>query len=83
MRAVAARLGNTPAICRKCYVHPGVIDAYRQGQLMALGAATVADVAPPDLTRRQELALARLLARVARAGARRKAHAPARRVRDA
>jgi DNA topoisomerase I len=25
---VAARLGNTPAICRKCYVHPVVIDSY-------------------------------------------------------
>jgi DNA topoisomerase-1 len=66
VRAVALRLGNTPAICRKCYVHPGVIEAYRQGQLTALGAATMADPAPPDLSRRQELALARLLARVAR-----------------
>ncbi len=26
--AVAERLGNTVAICRKCYVHPAVIDAY-------------------------------------------------------
>lgn len=25
---VATTLGNTPAICRKCYVHPQVIDAY-------------------------------------------------------
>ena len=25
---VAARLGNTKAICRKCYIHPAVIDAY-------------------------------------------------------
>ena len=83
VRAVAARLGNTPAICRKCYVHPGVIDAYRQGRLMALGAAIATDVAPPDLSRRQELALARLLARVARAGARKNAHPPSRRVRVA
>jgi len=66
VRVVAARLGNTPAICRKCYVHPGIIDAYREGRLMALGAATVSDIAPPGLSRRQELALARLLARVAR-----------------
>lgn len=28
IETVAARLGNTPAICRKCYVHPGVIEAY-------------------------------------------------------
>ncbi|HET6879589.1 MAG TPA: hypothetical protein VFI31_05530 [Pirellulales bacterium] len=25
---VAERLGNTKAVCRKCYVHPAVIDAY-------------------------------------------------------
>lgn len=28
---VAARLGNTRAICRQCYVHPAVIDAYLDG----------------------------------------------------
>jgi DNA topoisomerase-1 len=33
IRAVAARLGNTAAICRKCYVHPGVVDAYLGGTL--------------------------------------------------
>jgi DNA topoisomerase-1 len=26
--AVARLLGNTPAICRKCYVHPGIVEAY-------------------------------------------------------
>ena len=34
MRAVeqvAERLGNTPTICRKCYVHPAVIDAFMDG----------------------------------------------------
>lgn len=30
---VAARLGNTPTICRKCYVHPHVFDAYLDGSL--------------------------------------------------
>jgi DNA topoisomerase-1 len=28
---VAERLGNTPAVCRECYVHPQVIDAYLDG----------------------------------------------------
>ncbi len=32
---VAARLGNTPAVCRKCYVHPGVIESYLDGTLLA------------------------------------------------
>jgi DNA topoisomerase-1 len=30
--AVAQLLGNTPAICRKCYVHPAVLDAYLAGR---------------------------------------------------
>jgi DNA topoisomerase-1 len=30
---VADALGNTPAICRKCYVHPHVIEAFESGEL--------------------------------------------------
>ncbi|PYQ53286.1 MAG: DNA topoisomerase I [Acidobacteria bacterium] len=33
VESVAQRLGNTVAICRKCYVHPVVIDAYLDGSL--------------------------------------------------
>lgn len=33
---VAERLGNTPAICRKSYVHPGIIQAYTDGALAPL-----------------------------------------------
>ncbi|KAA2215251.1 DNA topoisomerase IB [Pseudoroseomonas oryzae] len=29
----AARLGNTPTICRQCYVHPEVLDSYLSGEL--------------------------------------------------
>jgi DNA topoisomerase I len=28
---VASDLGNTRAVCRKCYIHPGVLEAYRSG----------------------------------------------------
>jgi DNA topoisomerase-1 len=31
---VAARLGNTPTICRKCYIHPEVINSYLDGGLL-------------------------------------------------
>jgi DNA topoisomerase-1 len=31
---VAARLGNTPTICRKCYVHPEVLNCYMDGNLV-------------------------------------------------
>jgi len=33
IEGVARQLGNTQAVCRKCYVHPGVIDAYLDGSL--------------------------------------------------
>jgi DNA topoisomerase-1 len=31
---VSSRLGNTPTICRKCYVHPEVFTCYLEGSLM-------------------------------------------------
>lgn len=31
---VSERLGNTPAICRKCYVHPAIIDSYLDTTLL-------------------------------------------------
>ena len=31
---VAKRLGNTPSVCRKCYVHPAIIDAYLEGSTL-------------------------------------------------
>jgi DNA topoisomerase I len=31
---VAKRLGNTRSVCRKCYIHPAVIDAYMDGSLL-------------------------------------------------
>jgi len=31
--SVAKRLGNTPTVCRKCYVHPAVISSYLAGEM--------------------------------------------------
>lgn len=31
---VAKQLGNTPSICRKCYIHPEIINAYLDGELI-------------------------------------------------
>lgn len=39
---VSALLGNTPAICRKCYVHPEVLAAYGDGRLAPLNGAAPA-----------------------------------------
>ena len=33
IESVAAKLGNTKAVCRKCYIHPVVLDTYLTGQL--------------------------------------------------
>lgn len=30
---VAAKLGNTPSVCRKCYIHPGILTGYLDGTL--------------------------------------------------
>jgi DNA topoisomerase I len=34
IEAVAKRLGNTKAVCRKCYIHPAVIRYYMDGSLL-------------------------------------------------
>jgi len=33
VKAVAGVLGNTPAVCRKAYIHPAVLEAYEAGAL--------------------------------------------------
>lgn len=30
---VATRLGNTPTVCRKCYVHPEIFQCYLEGRI--------------------------------------------------
>jgi DNA topoisomerase-1 len=32
VRRVAEHLGNTPAVCRSCYIHPKVLEAYARGK---------------------------------------------------
>lgn len=46
---VARRLGNTPAICRKCYIHPAVMDSYLDGKTIeVLNAQAAADLLAPQ-----------------------------------
>ena len=60
---VAKQLGNTRAVCRKCYVHPAVIDAYLDGSMLksmaqraratkAVGKMTAAEAAVLGLLQR-------------------------------
>jgi DNA topoisomerase-1 len=34
VESVARRLGNTKAVCRKCYIHPAVLDSYMDGSML-------------------------------------------------
>ena len=43
---VSRQLRNTRAVCRKCYVHPGVIDAYLDGSLASV-LSQLSGKAPP------------------------------------
>jgi len=43
---VAERLGNTPTVCRKCYVHPEVINSYLDGSMLD----TLRQVAEQEMT---------------------------------
>ncbi|MHC8361763.1 DNA topoisomerase IB [Pseudomonas sp. LS2P72] len=36
VKNVAKQLGNTPAVCRKCYIHPAVLDGFLMGALAEL-----------------------------------------------
>ena len=56
IKSVAAELGNTPAVCRKAYVHPVVVNAYLEGSLEP--EAGVADPKPDDgLTHEEQCVL--------------------------
>ena len=45
IEGVAKELGNTPAVCRKCYVHPDVLDAYLSGAFVEIARRKAAKVA--------------------------------------
>jgi DNA topoisomerase-1 len=38
VESVARRLGNTKAVCRKCYIHPAVLDSYMDGSMLKVVA---------------------------------------------
>jgi len=42
IESVAKRLGNTKAICRKCYIHPAILGAYMEGATIATVKARAA-----------------------------------------
>lgn len=69
IEAVSNRLGNTKAVCRKCYVHPAVIDAYLDGSLLETlrqHADRKVDDSPMELSAEEAAVLAFLQAQLQR-----------------
>ena len=67
VQAVARQLGNTKAVCRKCYIHPAVLDAYVDGSMLQTVAqrARRAARAMEDLTEAEAAVLGLLERRLA------------------
>ena len=66
VRRTAQELGNTPAICRKSYIHPHILDAYLKGQLTEDQRDTAGDETEPGAPARlrpEERALLDVLSR--------------------
>ncbi len=63
IKTVAKRLGNTPSVCRKCYVHPAVLDQYLSGTMLQALESEVAEEVDKQIRalRDEELALLKLL----------------------
>ncbi len=65
VESVAKLLGNTPAICRKCYIHPAIFEGYLDGSLIE-GLKTRADQAleqPEGGLTAEEIAVTAFLSR--------------------
>ncbi|WP_426620105.1 DNA topoisomerase IB [Pseudomonas rustica] len=59
VKGVAKQLGNTPAVCRKCYIHPAVVEKFMLGALAELPRPRVRKG-----LRSEEVALAMFLERM-------------------
>lgn len=57
IRQVARRLGNTPAICRKCYIHPAVLEGYLNGSLRRTLAAVGQEETPAPMWRVERIVM--------------------------
>jgi DNA topoisomerase I len=63
IKETASRLGNTPAVARRSYVHPAVLTAYLDGRVggALVEAAEEQEEPPPEATPAEEAAVVRLL----------------------
>jgi len=78
IESVAKRLGNTKTVCRKCYIHPAIFDAYVDGATIETVRARAARLSKrgPRLSA-EETAVVRLLEKRLRSKKGREVSAPA------
>src|SRR4051812_10847093 len=50
VESVAAQLGNTPTVCRKCYIHPALLESYGPGGTPLVVTPATKGVAPARST---------------------------------
>jgi DNA topoisomerase-1 len=69
IESVAERLGNTKAVCRKCYIHPAILDAYMDGATIRTIEARAARLArrPGALSHEEAAVVGLIEARLRRA----------------
>jgi len=60
VKQVAAALGNTAAVCRKSYIHPGIANAYLSGAFILEIAQETSPSDPPGLTAEEAAVLSLL-----------------------
>ena len=68
---VSQALGNTPTICRKCYVHPQILDAYIDGTLAGVLRDEIEETVQeeyPNLSAEEVMVLTFLRKRLEQAG---------------
>ena len=64
IKQVAAKLGNTPSVCRKCYVHPAVLECYMGGAMLeTIKPSAQKDSESEESLRQEETTLLKLLQR--------------------
>lgn len=61
VKEVASQLRNTPSVCRKCYVHPAVLERYLDGSMSKLLRKVRRPAASSTSLRLEELELMHLL----------------------
>jgi DNA topoisomerase I len=54
VESVAERLGNTPAVCRRCYIHPEILRACMEGSAPELSKGKAGSGLNPDEARLQQ-----------------------------